>query len=128
MNPGPGFPNYPDAVLIGLVDGTGRTIDLGPTAGVYQYLFARYDETNAGSEVWYVASLSGIIDIPAFWGQNALSDWTLFRGEGTPPPVPDGGVTIMLLGAALGALGLARRFLNGLTGHPTFFGRKAAVR
>lgn len=26
--------------------------------------------------------------------------------------VPDGGVTIMLLGAALGALGLARRFLK----------------
>jgi hypothetical protein len=67
MHPGPGFPNYPDSVLIGLVDGTGTTIDLGPTAGVYQYLFARYDETNAGSEVWYVGSLSGIIDIPAFW-------------------------------------------------------------
>jgi hypothetical protein len=27
--------------------------------------------------------------------------------------VPDGGTTVMLLGAALGALGLARRFLKG---------------
>jgi hypothetical protein len=68
MNPGPGFPNYPDSVLIGLVDGTGTTIDLGPTAGVYQYLFARYDETSAGSEVWYMGNLSGTVEIPAFWG------------------------------------------------------------
>jgi hypothetical protein len=27
-------------------------------------------------------------------------------------PVPDGGATIMLLGAALGSLGMARRFLK----------------
>jgi protein with PEP-CTERM/exosortase system signal len=36
--------------------------------------------------------------------------------RGPLPPdhvsVPDGGATIMLLGAALGALGLARRFLS----------------
>ena len=57
-------------------------------------------------------NLSGTVEIPAFWGQNALSDWTLFRGEGTPPPVPDGGATVMLLGAALGALGTVRRFLR----------------
>jgi hypothetical protein len=30
-----------------------------------------------------------------------------------PPGVPDGGTTVMLLGAALGALGMARRFLIG---------------
>jgi VPDSG-CTERM motif len=29
-----------------------------------------------------------------------------------PDSVPDGGATIMLLGAALGALGMARRFLK----------------
>ena len=29
-----------------------------------------------------------------------------------PGQVPDGGATIMLLGAALGALGMARRFLK----------------
>ena len=29
----------------------------------------------------------------------------------TPPVVPDGGSTVMLLGAAFGALGLARRYL-----------------
>jgi hypothetical protein len=39
---------------------------------------------------------------------------TGFAGEGPQPPppgVPDGGTTVMLLGAALGALGMARRFL-----------------
>ena len=33
-------------------------------------------------------------------------------GPGNPPGVPDGGTTVMLLGAALGALGMARRFLK----------------
>ena len=65
------------------------------------------------SEVWYVGNLSGTVEIPAFWGSTPLSDWTLFRGEGTPPPVPDGGATVMLLGAAIGALGIARPFLIG---------------
>jgi hypothetical protein len=37
---------------------------------------------------------------------------TGFAGEG-PGQVPDGGTTVMLLGAALGALGMARRFLMG---------------
>ena len=37
---------------------------------------------------------------------------TGFAGEG-PGTVPDGGTTVMLLGAALGALGMARRFLMG---------------
>jgi hypothetical protein len=71
-------------VLTGLKNGTGTAVDLGDGT-LYSYLFAKYDGLNAGSEVWYVGNLSGIIDIPAFWGQNALSDWTLFRGEGTPP-------------------------------------------
>jgi hypothetical protein len=105
--------NYPAAVLAGSVNGTSTSIDLGATAGVYLYLFAKYDGPNAGSEVWYVGNLSGVIDIPAFGlaGQHyGLSGWTLFRGEGGGQ-VPDGGATVMLLGAALGALGMVRRFL-----------------
>jgi protein with PEP-CTERM/exosortase system signal len=112
-NPGPGFPNYPNAVFA--LNGTGTTIDLGPTAGVYQYLFAKYDGPNAGSEVWYVGNLSGVITIPSHGlaGQNyGLSGWTLFTGSGGPPNVPDGGTTVMLLGAALGTLGMMRRFLK----------------
>jgi VPDSG-CTERM motif len=36
---------------------------------------------------------------------------TGFAGEGPQSNVPDGGTTVMLLGAALGALGMARRFI-----------------
>jgi len=109
-NPGPGFPNYPDAVFA--LNGTGTDVDLGDGT-LYSYLFAKYDGPNAGSEVWYVGGLSGIIEIPGFGlaGQRyGLSGWTLF-GPGVPG-VPDGGTTVMLLGAALGALGMARRFLK----------------
>ena len=47
---------------------------------------------------------------PANAANGAIA--TGFAGEGTGQ-VPDGGTTVMLLGAALGALGMARRFLMG---------------
>lgn len=102
------FGPLPPAVLAGLVDGTGTSINLG-TGGTYLYLFAKYDGPNYGSEVWYVGDLSGIITIPATAGGYGLSGWTLFGSAGS---VPDGGTTVMLLGTALGALGMARRFLK----------------
>jgi len=41
-----------------------------------------------------------------------IGDQTVVTGfAGGPSTVPDGGTTVMLLGAALGALGMARRFL-----------------
>jgi hypothetical protein len=69
---------------------------------VYTYLFATYN--GYGSEVWYAGNLSGIVTIPFLAGWHWLTGWTLF-GTG----VPDGGVTVMLLGVALGVLALARR-------------------
>jgi hypothetical protein len=87
-------------------NGTGRTINLG-TGGLYTYLFATYN--GYGSEVWYVGNLTGIVTIPFLAGWHFLTGWTLF-GTGSAG-VPDGGVTVMLLGVALGALALARRFL-----------------
>jgi len=101
------FGSLPDAVLTGHVNGTSTSINLG-AGGTYLYLFAKYDGPNYGSEVWYVGDLSGIITIPAEAGGYGLSGWTLFGSAGS---VPDGGTTAMLLGAALGALGMARRFL-----------------
>jgi hypothetical protein len=88
--------------------GDTTTIDLG--SGLYSYLFAKYDAQNTFSVVWYVGNLSGLITIPNFNGPYGLSSWILF-GPGVPG-VPDGGATVMLLGAALGALGMARRFLR----------------
>ena len=90
--------------------GPNDQIDLGSTAGTYNYLFAKYDNTAAGSVVWYVGNLTGIITIPQTWGQYGLSGWTLFGPGGAG--APDGGTTVMLLGAALGTLGMARRFLK----------------
>jgi hypothetical protein len=103
------FASLPIAVLAGHVNGTTTSIDLG-AGGTYTYLFAKYDGPNYGSEVWYVGDLSGVITIPATAGGYGLSGWTLF-GPGVPG-VPDGGTTAMLLGTALGALGMARRFLK----------------
>ena len=82
------------AVLTGHVNGTSTSINLG-AGGTYQYLFAKYDGPNYGSEVWYVGDLSGIITIPDTAGGYGLSGWTLF---GTAGSVPDGGTTVNEIG------------------------------
>ena len=103
------FRTLPGPAVIGPQGGsTDTTIDIG--TGLYSYLWAKYDGPNDKAEVWYVGDLSGIITIPASDNGYGLSGWTLF-GPGVPG-VPDGGTTAMLLGAALGALGMARRFLT----------------
>lgn len=87
-------------------NGGGRTLDLR-TAGLYTYLFATY--SGSGTEIWYIGNLSGIITIPFLASGHHLTGWTLFGPRGIG--VPEGGVTVMLLGVALGVLALARRFL-----------------
>jgi hypothetical protein len=99
-----GFKSLPSAVSA--ASGGGRTLNLR-TAGLYTYLFATYE--GYGSEVWYVGNLSGIITIPFLAAGHSLIGWTLFGPGGQG--VPDGGITVMLLGVALGVLALARRFL-----------------
>jgi VPDSG-CTERM motif len=103
------FASLPSANPTGALSGTSLSIDLG-AGGIYTYLFAKYDGQNDVSQVWYVGDLSGIVTIPADGPLgHALSGWILFSGAGA---VPDGGTTVMLLGAALGALSMARRFLK----------------
>lgn len=88
--------------------GTGTTIDLG-TQGTYDYLFAHYGGPGGGfAEVWYVGNVSGTITIPAIGLGHGLSGWALFTAPSGA--VPEGGATVMLLGAALAAIGVARRF------------------
>lgn len=90
--------------------GTGTSVNLG-TQGTYDYLFAHYGGPQGGfAEVWYVGNLSGVISIPDVGLGHGLSGWALFTTGGA---VPDGGATVMLLGAALGALGIVQRFLMG---------------
>ncbi|HEY3600823.1 MAG TPA: VPDSG-CTERM sorting domain-containing protein [Chthoniobacterales bacterium] len=87
-------------------NGTSTTIDLG-TVG-YDYLFAKYDGPNFGSEVWYVGDLSGVITIPAngLGDKYGLSGWTLFTGQAQQ--TPEGGSTVALLGLALAGVAIFR--------------------
>src|SRR6267142_2364651 len=102
-----GFGSLPGPATLAL-RGTGTTINLG-TQGTYAYLFAHYGGPGGGfAEVWYVGNLNGSISIPATGLGHGLSGWALFTAPGGV--VPDGGTTAMLLGAALGALGVVRRF------------------
>ena len=102
------FGSLPTALGTGTQSGTGATIDLN-ALGTFTYLFAKYDGQNDLSQVWNISGLTGVITIPADGPLGyGLSGWILFGPTGT---VPDGGTTAMLLGAALGALGMARRYL-----------------
>jgi hypothetical protein len=104
------FGSLPAASAVGAVSGTGTTIDLNAIGGTFTYLFAKYDGQNDVSQVWNISGLTGVITIPADGPLgHGLSGWILFGPTGQ---VPDGGTTAMLLGAALGALGIARRFLK----------------
>jgi hypothetical protein len=104
------FGSLPQASATGAVSGTGTTINLN-TLGTFTYLFAKYDGQNDNSMVWNISGLTGILTIPAFGPLGyGLSGWILFGPTGGQ--VPDGGTTVMLLGAALGALGMARRFMR----------------
>jgi hypothetical protein len=104
------FGSLPMATATGSVSGGGTTINLN-TFGTFTYLFAKYDGQNDNSQVWNISGLTGIITIPANGPLGyGLSGWILFNQ--TAPGVPDGGTTVMLLGTALGALGMARRFLK----------------
>jgi hypothetical protein len=83
-----------------------------------------YDGPNDGVAVFNVGGLTGSVDLyryakplangnllgsnTAQQGYFLMTGWTLLNPTGT---VPDGGTTVMLLGMAFGALGMARRFL-----------------
>jgi hypothetical protein len=109
------FSPLPTAVWA--LNGTGTTINLG-AGGVYTYLFASY--SGLGAEVWYVGDLQGVITIPGIFNLCGLTKWTLFGPGGAG--VPDGGVTAMLLGVALGTLGICRHFTFGLRAKPNAHG------
>jgi len=105
-----GFGPLPSPATLAL-RGTGTSINLG-TQGTYDYLFAHYGGPGGGTaEVWYVGDLSRVINIPSIGFGHGLSGWALFTAPSGA--VPDGGTTAMLLGAALGVLGVVRRFLMG---------------
>jgi len=100
-----------------VVDGGGLTVSqiILTGSGAY-YLVAKYDGKNGGAEVWDISGLvSGDkINLPSTaWG-HGMTGYALFGGEALLPPqsIPDGGATVLLLGAALSGLGLLRRKLS----------------
>lgn len=102
----------PAAVLAGsMKDDTDPSNTIDVTG--FTYLLGKYDAGNAGSIVWYVGNLSGEQTIPSAFddgGQYGLSHWSLYTTEQFQR-VPDGGMTLMLLGGALvGLEGLRRKF------------------
>jgi hypothetical protein len=102
------FGSLPSPATLAL-RGIGTAVPLG-AQGTYDYLFAHYGGPGGGTvEVWFVGNWSGVINIPQIGFGHGLSGWALFSGGGVG--VPDGGATVMLLGAALGVLGISRRFL-----------------
>jgi hypothetical protein len=64
----------------------------------------------ANSQGVFAAAHIFVTPFPANAANGAIA--TGFAANGGGVPTPDGGTTVMLLGAALGALGMARRFLR----------------
>lgn len=93
------------------------TISLG--ASTYQYLIAKFGQN---SVAFWIGNLSGDIEIPnLFPGDqnpqlNGLSHYTLMNPGRTTTNVPDGGVTIGLLGLAMAALLPLHKRLTRSTG------------
>ena len=94
------------------------TNDPIPNVAGSQYALVKYDGQNAGYVLYNVADFDGGSgNLPEFsyslWGkaeQYRVSHVTTFGGKTTT--VPDGGATLILLGAALSGLGAARRFMK----------------
>ena len=123
-----GGPGSGAVAVTGLSGGTGNVFINLAVLGTFRYLVAAYDGPNGGAAVWNISSLTGTIEIYGFAkpekvnghftgnllgsdhaqrGYFRITSYTLL----SPLSVPDGGATVMLLGAALGGLGIVRRFI-----------------
>jgi hypothetical protein len=108
-------PDLPAATLVGssgqIDTPSGPTsIDIDITG--WTYIKLKWDGMD---QFYFVGDETGVLTFdstvfnPKSGAPLGLSHYVLYN----PTGVPDGGTTVMLLGAALGALGMARRFLMG---------------
>jgi hypothetical protein len=116
LNPAGGHAPLPDAVLAGaftedLPDPTPTSYTIDVTG--WDYLVMKWGNKN---QHYYIGDLTGdqTFNSTVFnKGSGAglgLSGYSLFNPGTTS--LPDGGASLMLLGASLGALGLVRRFVK----------------
>jgi hypothetical protein len=101
-------------------------------ASTFQYLVVAYDGENGGVMVYNISSLVAgtVIQLPRYArpsppldgitgraliqddGTYQMTGWTLLNPNPPQQQVPDGGATVILLGAALTGLGAMRRFIK----------------
>lgn len=121
---------------IGQMTALDREIEIVlPSTMTYQYLVGAWDGPNGGAQVWYIGNIAAgsTIWIPRYahpepssgkhpesvWPQNLvetaapsdqyqITTWTMFN----PTNVPDGGMTVGLLGMAIAAMGIVARKLR----------------
>ena len=103
-----------DLTYLGKLDGGSPNIKLEHQGNVY--IMAKYDGQNAGYVLFYLpdwnanpANTDNVLPQYAgniFDNRYALSNYVAFGG---PNNVPDGGITLALLGGALAGLGALRR-------------------
>jgi hypothetical protein len=103
------FDSNENTLIVDYPENTGKAIAM--PMGTYEYLVLKW---GGGFQpgtfgAYYIGGMTGT------WTFNSptnrdLSGYRLYDA-GTPPSVPDGGTGVMLLGAALGALGLIRRWV-----------------
>jgi hypothetical protein len=101
----------PPLVTAGVKDESGGSIIWVSGVG---YILAKYDQANpgAGAYVWYVGGLVGYVSVPTHSPSTLDDKGKEVRyglGHTTSFGVPDGGATLMLLGATLFGLGVLRR-------------------
>jgi hypothetical protein len=103
----------PSTPTMGLWSVAGFSFDLMSSTIMFQNAFVL---AVTGSGI--VHGPAGFDDTPMDWAFTTQSSGGAthlifsFSANGSAGAVPDGGATVMLLGAALGTLGMARRFLK----------------
>ena len=104
------FDSNVDPMMPGYPPNTGTSVVM--PMGTYEYLVLKWGGSGPGTYgAYYIGGMTGVWTFNAP-GQNALSGYRLYDAPTTPPPsVPDGGIGVMVLGAALGLLGLIRRWI-----------------